>query len=55
MKYLIYTNDFPPFFTDYYEYNNHYNPDIEMKVFDLINKKYTEDGISWKNIETDHL
>lgn len=55
MIYLITTNCHPPFFTNYYDYENHYSEDSEMVVYDLHKCLYTEDGITWKEIEQDHL
>jgi hypothetical protein len=54
-KYLILTDQNKPFFTNYYEYENHYNNEITMIVFDLINNLFTADGINWEKIEEDHL
>ena len=53
MRYLIIPKDSKPFFTDNYDNINHY---VEgMKVFDLGNMIYTENGRKWSDIETDHL
>lgn len=55
MRYLIISNSYEPFLTEWFDYENHYNKDIKMIVFDLIELKYTIDGITWKNIEIDNL
>lgn len=55
MKYLITTNKHKPFLTEWYIYENNYNADLDMVVYDLVNNKYTTDGINWQDIEIDHL
>jgi hypothetical protein len=55
MRYLITSFSEKPFFTDYYEFENHFNPDIEMVIYDLISEKYTMDGENWYEIDRDHL
>jgi len=55
MRYLVTTNSHPPFFTANFNPENHFNPDSHMVVFDLLLHKYTEDGTTWHEIETDHL
>lgn len=55
MRYLITTKVEPPFLTKWFEPENHFNPDIEMIVCDLVECKYTTDGATWHNIEIDHL
>ncbi len=54
-KYLIITNENKPFFTNYFDYENNFNDEINMVVFDLFHHIYTTDGINWKEIEEDHL
>ena len=45
----------PPFYTDRYDYENNFNLDVEMVVFDLSNNLFTKDGVNWIQIEFDHL
>jgi len=58
MRYLI-TGIFEDkkyaFFTDWFESENHYMIDQKMIVSDLANNLYTTDGITWNEIEFDHL
>jgi hypothetical protein len=56
MRYLITTNNGnPPFLTNWYEYENHFNKEIDMIVYDLYKRTFTTDGETWKKIEIDHL
>lgn len=56
MQYLITTTDGnEPFLTNWYTHDNVFNIDVGMVVFDLVNRKYTNDGTQWKPIEEDHL
>lgn len=55
MRYLIITSRNEPFLTDWFEHENHYDPEIYMLVFDLLKNKYTKDGVNWIEIEQDHL
>ena len=41
--------------TKWFEPENHFNPDIEMIVYDLVEYKFTTDGKTWHDIEADHL
>ena len=53
MRYLITHPEHQPFFSQWFEYNNHY---IEgMIIYDLMDKSYSKDGIIWIGIEIDHL
>lgn len=55
-QYLITTKEtYEPFFTEWFDTENHFNPDLDMIVYDLYNHKYTTDGNTWHNIESDHL
>jgi len=55
-KFLITTLDGEePFFTDYFNAENHFNPDIGMTIYNLIAGTYTTDGTTWTEIECDHL
>ena len=56
MRYLITTKEVEsPFLTKWFEPENHFNPDIEMIVYDLVECKFTTDGTTWNDIEIDHL
>lgn len=55
MRYLITSNKAEPYFTDWYDYPNLWNPDIGMIVYDLFAGEYTTDGKIWKEIICDHL
>jgi len=55
MRYLITNNKSKPFFTKWYDYENHYCEDINMIVYDLYSGKYTKDGKNWFEIQSDHL
>ena len=56
MRYLITTKEvITPFLTDWFEPENHFNPDIEMIAYDLVESKFTTDGKNWHDITIDHL
>jgi hypothetical protein len=55
MRYLVTTNSTSPFFTDWFDAENHFNSEIEMVVYDLSECKFTSDGKTWNRIEIDHL
>lgn len=56
MRYLITTKEtYSPFLTKWFDPENHFNPEIDMTVYDLIEYKFTTDGINWHDIEIDHL
>jgi hypothetical protein len=52
---LITSKAQPPAVTPWFDPENHFNEDVEMVVYDLQTLKYMDDGISWKDIEEDHL
>jgi hypothetical protein len=54
-RYLITCNGHIPALTHWYEYENHYNSEINMVVFDFHKMMFTKDGIEWHQIERDHL
>ena len=54
MRYLITTEDSPPFLTGWFEPEN-FNADSGMIVYDFLENKYTTDGEKWHEIEIDHL
>lgn len=56
MRYLVTTKDaHAPFLTDWFDPENHFNPDLDMVVYDLAKNEYTTDGKTWQEIEVDHL
>jgi hypothetical protein len=56
MRYLITTKEvITPFLTDWFEPENHFNPDIEMIAYDLLQCKFTTDGKVWYDIGVNHL
>ena len=55
MRYLITTNIIAPFLTNYFNFENNFNSEIEMVVYDLYLNKYTTDGMNWYELEIDHL
>ncbi len=57
MRYLITTTDItcPPFLTNYFEPENHFDSEIGMIVYDLHTDRYTTDGIAWNALAIDHL
>ena len=55
MRYLITTNIQPPFLSDRFDADNHFNAEVGMAVYDLLNHTYTVDGERWEQIEEDHL
>ena len=55
MRYLITTNDQPPYLTDWFDAENHFNAEVGMVVYDLAKGIYTTDGEKWDQIEEDHL
>ena len=57
MRYLI-TFTKPgnePFLTRWFDYDNHYNPDLGMIIFDLEYELYSTNGKDWQSIPQDHL
>jgi hypothetical protein len=55
MRYLITTKEHPPAYTNWFDLENHFNSDIGMIVYDLVECKFTTDGKTWHDIEIDHL
>ncbi len=55
MRYLVITKSNPPFFTEWFEAENHFNKEEEMQVIDLHRYEFTKDGVKWENIPIDHL
>ena len=54
MDYLIVTKDNKPFYTRYYQYENHYNENI-LVIFDIFGFQHTYDGINWIDTILDNL
>lgn len=56
MRYLITTKEVKaPFLTEWFDAENHFNPEIEMIVYDLAECKFTTDGKVWQDIEINNL
>lgn len=61
MKYLIIIKNHPEsgermaFYTDWFDAENHFNPDVGMIAIDLTQHLVTFDGETWQDIEQDHL
>ena len=55
MNYLIVTNSYEPFYTNWFDAKNHYVPELEMVVFNLLNHTFTTNGTDWYPIKQDHL
>lgn len=50
MKYLFVTHNNEPFYTNWYDYENNYDAESIVCIFDLYSGKHTFDGKTW--IET---
>ena len=57
MRYLVTTNHHTPFFTAWFDPENHFNPNPEvgMVVFDLQTEMFTTDGHNWREIQKDSI
>ena len=55
MRYLITTNIEPPFLSDWFYAEHHFNAEVGMVVYNLAKGVYTTDGEKWEQIEEDHL
>lgn len=55
MRYLTTTKAYEPFFTKWFEPENHFNDELGMIVYDLVENKYTTDGLEWHDIAIYHL
>jgi hypothetical protein len=53
--YLVTSDEYDPFLTNYFEAENNFNPEINMIVYNLRTCKYTKDGVNWIEILEDHL
>lgn len=55
MKYLIITKDKQPFYTQWFNFENLYNPNVMDCIFNLETGKHTFDGQTWIDTIIDHL
>lgn len=58
MQFLVtYTQDGKQqaFYTNWFDFENNFNSDLGMVVFDLFNHKYLVNSLGWCDIEEDHL
>lgn len=60
MKYIIISQDpltgeKSAFYTNWFDAENNYNPEYSMIVIDRTSHLVTFDGITWEEIEEDHL
>jgi hypothetical protein len=55
MRYLVTSNNSEPFFTNWFDKENHWIEDVGMIVYDLVLRQYTNDGKNWIEIEIDRL
>lgn len=55
MRYLIITKDNQPFYTNWFDYDNLYNPDVITCIFDLSKFIHTFDGKTWVETTVDNL
>lgn len=55
MKYLVICKNQSAFYTDWFTFENCWNPETCHCVIDLYSDKVTFDGQNWKDIEIDHL
>jgi hypothetical protein len=44
-----------PFTTKWYQFENHWTPNIGMMVIYLPHQVYTVDGVNWYKLESDEL
>jgi hypothetical protein len=55
MNYLIVTNTYEPFYTNWFIAENNWIEGCEMVVFNLMNHTYTTNGKDWHKTTQDHL
>lgn len=58
MRYLVtYTNEGKQeaFYTEWFDIENNFNPEVGMIVFDLVKHKYLINNLGWIDIQQDHL
>ena len=55
MTYLIITKDKKAFYTNWFDFENFYNPDVMYCIIHMLKGEITFDGQNWELIEEDHL
>jgi len=55
MRYLIITKDNEPFYAEWFDFENFYNPDVMVCSFNSRLKIHTFDGEIWFETTEDHL
>lgn len=55
MRYLVTADPIIPFFTDNFDAENHFAPQIGMVVYDLFDNRFMFDGKTWYDIPNDTL
>ena len=59
MQYLVTYTDSEgiqqAFYTHWFDVENHFNPQLSMVVFDLVNHKFMSGSLVWVDIQEDHL
>ena len=58
MRYLVFyieNGEKKSFLTNWFDYENNFNDQLQMVVFDLKQKLFLSGPEGWKDIETDHL
>lgn len=56
MNFLVtFATEHTPFYTNWFDTQNHFNDSLGMVVYDLVNHSYTDDGQNWLPIIEDHL
>ena len=55
MRYLIILKEGQPFYTEWFNYENFFDPEKIAYVFDLATFHHTTDGKNWLETENDTL
>jgi len=56
MNYLVtFATEHSPFFTNFFDAENHLDDSLGMVVYNLLDHTYTSDGQNWLPIIEDHL
>lgn len=55
MRYIVICKDNTAFYTDWYDYENLWNPETMTCVIDLAKDKTTFGDDEWADMEEDHL
>lgn len=55
MRYLVTTNCTSPCLTNWFNPENHWNIEMGLVVYDLLERKYMTNGKDWIDIEIDNL